>query len=204
MKERPILFSGQMVRAILEGRKTMTRRVVKPQPDIENEPVECGLYHPLRVNKRTGMQYPADEVYGAYGDGWDAPCPYGKPGDRLWVRETHNAFTNPETGLKDVRYAATNDHEKIKYYGSWKPSIHMRREYSRITLEIVGVRVERLMDITPEDASAEGIWPKSLPSEMLLSSFVALWDSINAKRGCSWGSNPWVWVIEFKWRNEHG
>lgn len=160
MKERPILFSGPMVRAILDGRKTQTRRVVKP---------------------RQGML-----------DDWTGlPCPYGKPGDRLWVRETCY-FEQPHG---EVIYRADPGSEKAldpEFTGlRWRPSIHMPRWASRITLEIVNVRVERLQDIRVDDARAEGVtakWP--------VHGFRNLWQSINGFG--SWDANPWVWVVEFR------
>jgi hypothetical protein len=162
MNERPILFSGEMVRAILEGRKTQTRRVIKPQ---------------LRINYK---------------------CPYGQPGDRLWVRETWQCFKpnteeiiNPNTvNIRALAYRATNE-----WRGKWRPSIHMPRWASRITLEITAVRVERLQDIGEVDAMREG---DPTCENTHIDWFRALWDSINAKRGYSWESNPWVWVVEFQ------
>ena len=181
MKERPILFSAPMVRAILDGRKTQTRRIVKQKhlPFLEN-------------------------ITGNFLDGkWDQrPFPYGKPGDRLWVRETfcyHDDLAMYLYKADDVTCC------------KWKPSIHMPRIASRILLEVVNVRVERLNDISEEDAIAEGI---NLPSpyvgigmdgEVIESETISwmpsdyykeLWESINGPG--SWDLNPWVWVVEFK------
>jgi len=129
-------------------------------------------------------------------------CPYGQPGDRLWVRE---AFLVGRGGLPCYRAdgVAPNVDDK------WKPSIHMPRAYSRITLEVTGVRVERVLEISPQDAWAEGIdlpayapVSQSLPSPVDV--FSALWDSINGKKpGRSWADNPYVWVVEFKHMEEH-
>jgi hypothetical protein len=194
MKERPILFSGAMVRAILDGRKTQTRRVCK-------------------------LQNASDYAYG--GAMWTDRqqvdrCPYGQPGDRLWVRETWNCIdTGRLTQRQDwVRYRAT-DGEEMR----WRPSIFMPRWASRITLEITGVRVERVCDIINLDAYNEGFssnecdtcdgtgyWSdgeycEDCSGEGHISesgNFRALWDSINAKRGYGWEANPWVWVVEFK------
>ena len=144
-KERPIIFSGPMIRAILEGRKTQTRRIVKPN---------C-------LSKLS---------------------PYGRTGDRLWVRETWGH--NPE-GPGYV-YRSDGDFD-MKFHGDrWRPSIHMPRWASRITLEVTGVRVERLQDINEEDALAEGVEH----------AFRSLWESINGPG--SWDANPWVWVVEFR------
>lgn len=192
MDERPILFSAPMVRAILGGRKTQTRRLVKPQPQV----------------------YGADDAWGLTfrdkcggGSDWLTKyCQYGQPGDRLWVREkflveTSGSCRYDAEGLSPgeypdwlqrasiVHYAATTD---LTSLGNWKPSIHMPRWASRITLEIRSVRVERLHEISVNDVRAEGVGPQDEP-------FVYLWDSINGKKpGASWESNPWVWVIEFK------
>ena len=217
MKERPILFNGEMVRAILEGRKTQTRRVVKPQPILER-----GLW-------KMGGQFSAGWSEGTR----SVPCmpghslctrgPYGSPGDRLWVRETWGVATRPcpYQGWRDgIEYRADvawmDDERDLlplhepeipdevgDFYGDydkegWRPSIHMPRWASRIMLEVKAVRVERLQEITEEDARAEGVemvGPASLTSR---SSFAKLWDSINAKRGYGWDTNPWVWVVEFE------
>lgn len=208
MKERPILFSAPMVRAILEGRKTQTRRVVKPGP-----PDGLGMYACLGAWRYEGVDYRANEV---------ETCPYGVPGDRLWVRETwqmvdplevpenRRGSRAPFTGCQGARiipwvatYRADGElaHER---YGDivWKPSIHMPRWASRITLEITGVRVERLQDISEEDALAEGVhrfdWQDDngeCPATTR-EAFARLWASINGPD--SWTANPWVWVVEFR------
>jgi hypothetical protein len=177
-----------MVRAILEGRKTMTRRVVKPQPTLDHGLVFEGI---------------ALGKFGAVSDSVIA-CPYGTIGDRLWVKETHHvrdAGYVDGTG-RDIVYKA--DDEDFPY--GWTPSIHMPRWASRINLEITGIRVERVQDISEEDARAEGLWCKfdgqgcegqcHKCSATAKEAFEALWDSINSKRA-PWASNPWVWVIEF-------
>lgn len=188
VKERPILFSAPMVRAILYGRKTQTRRIMK---DPFND------------------------------------CPYGKPGDRLWVRETWaNVKTEPTwTGAAmceegQIVYRADFGPEPVDW--NWRPSIHMPRAASRINLEITGIRVERLNDISESDAVAEGIesfrpvpgdGPGSIYDGYIYKdytgknavpyfitdpreSFRTLWESINGPG--SWGKNPWVWVIDFQ------
>lgn len=204
--ERPILFSGPMVRAILAGTKTQTRRVVKPQPELyqghlhlDDQTVSMRwkdkIATPLAVAPRCLAKF----------------CSYGAPGDRLWVRETWKPWPNtagPELRGPDgmgAIYAATWD--KSGGHG-WKPSIHMPRWASRVALEVTGVRVERVQDISEADAKAEGApvgeWFKDdLDGGRLVKAdrrlgFRVLWDSINAKRGYGWEVSPWVWVVEFK------
>jgi hypothetical protein len=199
VKERPVLFSGPMVKAILEGRKTQTRRVVKPQP-----PKEAGLG--LTVNTYSEPDYyqalffrgPTVESTGM---GRPVKCPYGKPGDRLWCRETwrpQHPYDLP--GQEKPIYAADWTPEEFEQiYGKtwgWKPSIFMPRFASRITLEVVNVRVERLQDISEADCVAEGI--EDIGAGDLRGMFAVFWSSINDKRGYGWASNPWVWVVEFK------
>jgi hypothetical protein len=197
-KERPILFSGPMVRAILEGRKTQTRRTYKLQKEME-------WYQDL-----------GGEAEGWYtnGIGWwnveEEVCPYGKLGDRLWIRE---AWAHEFVG-NEIAYKFRADHhtglEKRDGDQKWKPSIHMPRIACRLMLEITGTRVERLNEISVDDAIAEGIEPVrgiwKLYGERTIGSAVAtgqprksyasLWQSINGPG--SWAANPWVWVVEFK------
>ena len=224
MKERPILFNGEMVRAILDGRKTQTRRVVKN----------------------------SNGDYNAHGIQTLFRCPLGQPGDRLWVRETwqvakesldyetgceydlfpwdaelygnpeEHLHGNPRGGTKAALFYKADGEERnpgnfydaigvngktlLKKEINWRPSIHMPRWASRITLEITGVRVERLQDISAEDAKAEGVQPPNLPPEISgvagdyvadeRTSFAILWNRINGAG--SWAKNPWVWVVEFK------
>lgn len=181
MKERPILFSGPMVRAILEGRKTMTRRVVKPNLFIE----------------RNGGNLPPIEQSHAYFGVFcsrHVSCPYGQPGDRLWVRETWARGMTDE----ELYYRATDKEitdEEREEGMRWKPSIHMPRWASRITLEVTEVRVERLQGITEADSVAEGIKPLQGGA---VSDFRLLWDHLNASRGYGWDANPWVWVVSFR------
>ena len=172
MKERPILFSGQMVRAILEGRKTQTRRMVKPQAAILTDEMARGF----------GIRPPAVENAPVI------PCPYGQPGDRLWVRETW--ALHPETG--SLLYKADDAApDNIK----WKPSIHMPRKHSRILLEMTSIRVERLQTISWEDALAEGT-DNDPATTNAVGSFAKYWDYINGAE--AWDMNPWVWVVGFK------
>lgn len=175
-KMKPILFNTEMVQAILEGRKTQTRRVIKPQP---KEDLITDM-----LNKYT---------YAV--------------GDILWVRETWNDLSNNEGNFV---YLADGDKGlKDKFFGvlttkdiKWKPSIHMPKASARIFLKVTDVRVERLQDITEEDARAEGVIPiygNEFASEKRhYPAFARLWDSLNAKRGFGWDTNPWVWVIQFE------
>lgn len=174
MKERPILFSGPMVRAILEGRKTQTRRMVKPQAAILTDEMARGF----------GIRPPAVENAPVI------PCPYGQPGDRLWVREAW--AVHPETG--SLLYRA-DDITPTPIDIHWKPSIHMPRTHSRILLEITGIKVERVQAISWEDALAEGtdIDPATTDA---VGSFAKYWNYINGAE--AWGINPWVWVVGFK------
>jgi hypothetical protein len=207
-KERPILFSAPMVRAILDGSKTQTRRVVKwpawaqPHPEVFARDLRDG-----------------QEVWYVPGD--DQPskvmrCPYGQPGDRLWVRETFLHVTKMENEcfvvdgdgnyVEETWYRA--DQKAYSYHpdGSeestenipWKPSIHMPRWASRITLEITGVRVEHLQDISDEDSLSEGVYPTStgLYPGSPRAAYQKLWEQLHGLG--SWDANPWVWVVEFR------
>jgi hypothetical protein len=217
MKERGIIFSGPMVRALLEGRKTQTRRIVKHQGIVDNPAfpdlkiIQLGSTqawlnsqpdHPQHISKFS---------------------PYGQSGDRLWVKETFCPVHDGDYGGTNwVDYRATpryseshpagwenapNDPEALK----WKPSIFMPRWASRILLEITGVRVERLQDISEEDASAEGcaamegcMWHTfeeadagiSMHAHTARDAYEALWESINGDG--SWSANPFCWVISFR------
>lgn len=198
-KERPILFSGAMVRAILDGRKTQTRRVVKPQPPAAAKAV--GTYH-----------YPSDrDVFyacdgGSLIGGWAQPCPYGQPGDRLWVRETwaQPAALDPGPTVYRADYPASvpAGFENVPPADAiaWKPSIHMPRAACRLVLEVTGVRVERLQGITEAEAEAEGAEPILVPPDggscPYYEGFSALWERINGPG--AWEANPWVWVVEFR------
>ena len=196
----PILFSGAMVRAILEGRKSQTRRVVKGKwiPTVEAV---------LAANGRwvwSTIQY-------------DLTTPHGQPGDRLWVRETWasrgvNPVARPSggRGAAVIEYRAdgiraTWDHDPIQRDADdyWRPSIFMPRWASRITLEITEVRVQRLQEISPEDCVAEGIYPSDAMSKWSglkspVETYRELWDHLNAKRGFGWSVNPWVWCLTFR------
>jgi len=215
MVERPILFNGDMVRAILSGRKTQTRRVIRRTKCIGwlIEPGWSDEY----------VQHPGNHLIEC--------CPYGSPGDRLWVRETWATVwpdIDREYALEecDLEYRADLPPGCTDYPGGWpageargnpdapkwKPSIHMPRWASRISLDVTGVRIERVQGISKRDAIAEGIrWSEAFPEGYVRpglyhgfgsaqQAFQSLWDDINAKRGYSWQSNPWVWVIEFRAR----
>lgn len=188
VRERPILMTGDSVRGILEGRKKQTRRVVKPQPA------------------------------GAWAAPGKTACPYGHPGDRLWVREPFRAeFIETEARYR-FRYSAddscrwdcdempaewTEGRDWLEPWPDvqatkWFPSIHMPRWASRLTLEITEVRVQRVQEITPDDAMAEGALLEEDGWHNPDIWFQDAWDRLNAKRGFSWESNPWVWAITFK------
>ncbi|HFD3725645.1 TPA: hypothetical protein ACSPMQ_005879 [Pseudomonas aeruginosa] len=214
-KERPILFNDQMVRAILEGRKTVTRRVVKPQPDFLGSMVDPNTpFKTLDAGLHARIT-----------------CPYGEPGDRLWVREAwHVGKPHDKTAPADilapllaegrgitVLYTAggwqsvgpagreepiyPDDQPLPDWAGKGRPSIHMPRWASRILLEVTAVRVERLQDISEEQARAEG-YPAERECETGGSGldawlwFRSLWGEINGPEAFT--ANPWVWVIEFK------
>lgn len=211
MKERPILFSAPMVRALLAGTKTVTRRLVKPQPEYSEE-WKC-------------WQWPSNlcetmvEIRDMGGLG-----PYGWRGDRLWVKERFSWMSKDrQTAWRDAKVAAGEGAELVFFadedehdHKCWKPSIFMSRAQSRITLEVVSVRVERLHDITEEDAQREGVdrqfvvdlatfmqpgkkegfFKKLDDNSSYLNGFRSMWREINGQE--SWDANPWVWRVEFK------
>lgn len=190
VKERPILFNAEMVKAILGGRKTQTRRPLKPQPvDVIPKPKNTFSDGRTRWALRTQVE-PSRGVM--------AMCRIGNVGDRLWVRET---WQSGEVALNEPRgavYRATDPDWETMEGWKWKPSIHMPRWASRITLEITGVRVERLRDISEKDALADGGWAyKACPiHKNPQASFFQLWRSIYGIAALD--NNPWVWVVEFK------
>jgi hypothetical protein len=206
--ERPILFSGAMVEAILEGRKTQTRRVIKLRDG--SAPEEDGYDIP-RGEDNQPLDYVMD-FSKTYPYWQQLDCPYGKPGDLLWVRETWNAQTQsgkwwhevPRQDRPLLNWAWTNPVEPAfeAVPPKWLPSIHMPRAASRITLEVVKIRVEQIQKITCADAGAEGVNGDS--DAEVYCGFQDLWDSINSKRSdeagntFGWNDNPWVWVVEFK------
>lgn len=230
MKQIPILFSTPMVQAILDGRKTQTRRVVKPQPEL------CEFEGNQTGNRVNGWVMPGTQFFWPEGDTPDMAklkCPYGQPGDILWVRESFGVGTRPcpFNGWKDgIEYKADQalidpdddlplycyeniDYTKYEGQRGWKPSIHMPKAAARIFLRVKSVRVERVQEISEDDAKAEGvifhckeygykcygkyagIGPMTLTAK---ESFTSLWQSINGDE--SWNANPFVWVIEFERR----
>ncbi len=212
MSEYPIIFIAPMVRAILEGRQTQTRRVIKPQPDVG---LMGDAWYPGSPDDYDHAKHYANEEHFLRGMPLDF-SPYGQPGDLLWVRETFRYTTgHPGDWRASVYYLA--DHTRVAKemstpsvgivdYGRTRPSIHMPRWASRLTLEITRISVERLQEITEEDAENEGVeapieirnWEDSGYRESFgyRHSFSRLWDDING--GYPWDTNPWVWVIEFE------
>ena len=217
MKERGMIFNGEMVRAILDGRKTQTRRIVNPQPELTTGSgfswKGC-LYGSGSNDRETNRNFA------------HIKCPFGKPGDRIWVRETYQGplfdYEHMESYLEDSSkfekpdfciYRADGKPAPEFYdaddnlHCGWRPSIHMPRWASRIKMEITDVRVERLNDISQEDAQAEGMeltgWRPTYSDpdsggdcQTPYDNFAELWESIYGEG--SWQANPWVWVIEFK------
>lgn len=226
MKERGMIFNGEMVRAILDGRKKQTRRIMKVQPSDGFHPTHNGYnldlnahwYTPGVVDKNGYLQPAKKDVFGVADENEGYTCPFGAVGDRIWVREAFQGPLVSEELLEEYRaypekfenpeyceYAADGgprpeycDLDDNLRHG-WRPSIHMPRWASRITLEITGVRVERLRDLSEDDAKSEGITPSSggvLPGWEYRINFRDLWMSIYGAD--NWEANPWVWVIEFK------
>lgn len=209
MRERPIIMSAPMVRAILAGKKTQTRRVVKPYGRDNGfcimETENRGLW-PYRSDDGESCFITID----GYLNEVALRCPYGVPGDRLWVRETWLQADRPlrddgRGGIIVYRAAYPNDQVPLR----WRSSIHMPRWASRITLEITGVRVEWLQDISEADAMAEGIgkpagaqfWYSDIrgsprPGDTPQWAYRNLWESIHGAG--SWDANPWVWVVAFR------
>lgn len=205
MKERPILFSGSMVRALLAGTKTQTRRVVK-----SSLPIGAWQFSKLEQfnDERLGLQAWFD---GGEGSLWGVKCPYGQPGDRLWNREpwkTEARFDHlkPSELPDDARIWYLADGPAPEWCGRFRHARFMPRRFSRGLDEIVHVRVERLQDISEKDSVAEGVSgiPYMMPGDappffmesMAQCRYRKLWESINGPG--SWEANPWVWVVEFK------
>lgn len=190
--EKPILFTGAMVNAILEGRKTQTRRIVKPQPASMDALWPDDSAH-------TSWREVVERQDEAVKQGW---CKHGKPGDRLWVRETF--LNNALDGYEPVYFYRADDPDKPADK-KWKPSIFMPRIASRITLKIESVRVERLQEISDDDAIAEGMESYESNENMRYphEQFMVLWNKINGKTR-DWKSNPWLWVISFSVTQQKG
>jgi len=194
MKERPIIVSTKLIPAILDGTKTQTRRVIKPQPRYGLR-IECpyGIWRDYKSGRVDGV--------------WAIlKCPY-QVGDRLWVKEAWAAeskfdWTKPSKISADSEIFYLADGWDFRYaVGKTRPPIHMPRWASRILLEITRVRAERLQDISEEDAKAEGVEAIYTEIEGITwyrPAFTRLWNSLNAKRGYGWEVNPFVWVIEFR------
>lgn len=226
MKERPILFSGPMVKAILEGRKTQTRRVMKPQP---SKPPYPHIF-PSGCN---GWMSATPHEYGLQMAHF---CPYGQPGDKFYIKEVHRITWDVEGEILKVEYKFPYEDDgavryydftalskatqakllKIRTWGKWRNARFMYRFLARIWRGIVSVRPERLQEISIDDLAAEGVDLEEgiaaaafneaehaaiggCPLEHYpeIYGFAALWDSINGKRH-PWASNPWVWRIEFR------
>jgi len=195
-KNKPILFSTPMVQAILAGRKTMTRRVVKHQPPPGNSFVHGWV-----------MSSTEPKNEGCVGWGSNEGCvthfckPLCQVGDILWVRETWQRYVKGDeleycylADMKQANLVYTDlDDEPIK----WKPSIFMPRSAARLFLKVRSIRVERLQDIKYFDCLAEGLPYKQFEKD-IITDFQNLWDNLNAKRGYGWDLNPWVWVVEFE------
>ncbi|EAA8413130.1 hypothetical protein EA632_22995 [Salmonella enterica] len=213
MKERGMIFNAEMVRAILDGRKTQTRRIMAIQPEHS----ELGLRRVIdSKNGRDNGKYfwSQSDARGLKMRSKVFGCPYGEVGDRIWVRETYQGplfdYEHMESYLEDSSkfykpefcvYRADGKPAPEFYdaddnlHCGWRPSIHMPRWASRLTLEITGVRVERLNSITESDAEAEGVTDTGF-GDLLVDGYRYLWKSIYGEE--SWAANPWVWVIEFK------
>lgn len=207
MKERGMIFNGEKVRAILDGRKTQTRRIMAPQPADD---IERGIFpNPEAIGWKSSLRHKHGSTTAHF-------CPYGKPGDRIWVRETFQGplfdydlmdsyckdptpFEKPEfcvykaDGVPAPEFYDADD----ELHCCWRPSIHMPRWASRILLEITNVRVERLKSISDGDAIREGCSTADMKSgDCVADVFARLWASIYGSD--SWNANPWVWVIELK------
>ena len=192
---KPIIFSTPMVQAILDGKKTQTRRVIKIDDTPENWKISIA-----------GTSIVRAEPY-------DVKLPRYAAGDILWVRETWSIHecVKCQAGIPALGGECKCEYVYRTNYGAtdfrWKPSIHMPKEAARIFLKVTDVRVERLQDITEEDAIAEGMSKTLVDGVVFISAkgnFHVLWDSLNIKRGYGWDTNPWVWVIEFERINKEG
>ena len=220
MKERPILFSASMVRALLGGSKTQTRRAMRFQPS-DDATVHVEKFHQTVIDRHGGEQ-PGPELFGAWWNDGESGlrCPYGQPGDRLWVKETTlkvedagwsgPVYVASDAGQQALEwgYGESDDPDHIEPFALKKrSSLFMTRVMSRITLEITNVRVERLQDISEADAVAEGIVRQPDDGYGLADtthyhsadprmSYWSLWEAINGVGSLE--ANPWVWAISFK------
>ena len=195
VKERPIIMSAESVNALLSGAKTQTRRVVKPQPvDDGRAPVP---FYPYPSVARSGMMVQ------------NIPARYGRPGERLWVKETWAPRPLAAPDAPSVRYRADCEGALATEEASgvrWTSPLFMPRSVSRITLELTEVSIERLHDVTEDDALAEGyeFWRSAMLqgeserySGAAREGYRVLWDKLNAERGFPWTANPWVWVLSY-------
>ena len=214
MKEHPIIFNGEMVRAILDGHKTVTRRVIRPQPETRT------IY--AYGTETDWAEFSWKDYEEGIVDGPDDMirfCPYGRPGDTLWVREAacygfdcdgdvdgvcaYRADVDPLSDWHKYEFIPGIEAADWNGHTGWRPSIHMPRWASRLMLEVTDIRVEQVQDISCEDAKAEGgagCYHENY--ECGVDEFRELWDRINAKRGFGWDTDPWVWVIEFRVKEE--
>lgn len=210
MNEKPILFSGPMVRGILEGQKTQTRRVIKspskkyPYFRLEEcYPSEMGSIGNWRLSVEDEDGFSPEEGF------WYFGCPYGQPGDRLWVKETYLSGRKGRIYKADHPIANMIPRKVLK----WKSPIFMPKSAARLWLKIKKIRIERIQDISEKDAEAEGTkglsriegygaaWASIMNKQNwgpYKCGFALLWNKINKKRGYDWEKNPWVWVVEFK------
>lgn len=202
MASKPILFNQEMVRAILDDRKTQTRRLIKDKDITNNFDIDVDGSVYAYIDQVTGDSYPPTAI-----------AKY-QVGDILWVRETWCEYGNIHNPHMGYWYKASGieqpymDSVKFKMC-KWRPSIHMPRDAARIFLKVKGVRVERLQEITEEDARAEGVngIPRSTvlyPNDDYIYPFKQLWNSLNQKRSYGWDTNPWVWIYEFERVSEDG
>lgn len=225
MKDHPILFTGEMVRAILDGRKTQTRRVIKPQPEYRD-----GYRYWWKGDWDTrGGPCAGVCTHGSPGNGeatWTLEemkdySPYGVPGDLLWVKETWKSNGSyPDNGVTYIEYRAGGRWERpnnewakyLKADKKWRPSIFMPKWACRLWLKVKSVRVERVQEIRQADVLSEGVEsyqidkfrPHFHRDDCPGLAFREVWDSINAKRGFGWDMNPFVWVVEFERSNDNG
>ena len=196
MRAHPIIYSASMVQALLAGRKTQTRRVIKPQPKLVH-----AIYPDASIETELIFRRGDQRIH----------CPYGQSGDLLYVRESFWDRTDrlSEThDLNAIHYVADGwrPPEETVHLRRKRPSIHMPRWASRLTLKLTDIRVERVQEISEADAMAEGCTLPEGYEELAIAFFkqpcrevfIDLWDSINGKRGYGWDANPWVWVLEFE------
>ena len=212
-KERPILFNTEMVKAILDGRKTQTRRIIKPQPKGMCEWDQKEIFE--NIQKQNHVDYEGNHFFAFHYDDKESQfvkCPFGKVGDRFWVKENYRTLCNVDMfkpshlNLGDpILYQSDGSMKKANHhavfssasFGKCRPSIFMMKWMSRINLEITNIRVERIGSISIDDAKKEGVdCSKSPGAHYIL--FQRLWDSIYEKQGLGFDANPWVWIVDFK------